>query len=126
MNKVLHIPSHFLPVGENVTKKVPTGEKKAGFFGGEKEVTKKVQEWQQTGYSDCAIDAERLSNDIANAIEKLNQDGYEVITVNSITSADYGYNYKTTGSGHNGDSGYGYGYGFSYTKGVTIIAKKIA
>ncbi|RBP78262.1 hypothetical protein DFP80_12150 [Marinomonas rhizomae] len=124
MNKVVYVPAHFQAIGKEVTKKVATGEKKAGFFGGEKDVTKKIKEWEQTGFSDRWVDGERLSNDIAGAVDELNKNGYEVVTVTSVTSGNYDYSYKSTGSGHNGDSGYGYGYGYSYTEGVTIIAKK--
>lgn len=122
MNKVVYVSSYGKPIGKNVTKKVSTGETKQDFFGDEQQITKKVTEWEQTGCSDCQIDGERLSKDIQLAIEQLNNDGYEVVTVTSITSGNY--NYKTTGTGHHGDSGYGYGY--SYTEGVTIIGKKIA
>jgi len=34
MNKVVYVPAFFKPTGKEVTKKVPTGEKKKGFFGG--------------------------------------------------------------------------------------------
>lgn len=125
MNKVIYVPSFFKPVGKNVTKKVPTGEKKKGFLGGEKDVTTKVTEWQQTGHSDCWIDGERLSNDIDQAVSELNIDGFEVVSVTPIISGAYNYDWDQQQGGNNfGGSGYGYGYGYSYTEGVTIIAKK--
>lgn len=103
-----------------VTKKVPTGEKKKGLFGGEKEVTKKVKEWKQTGFSDRWIDGERLSNDVANAVKALNEEGYEVVAVIPVISGEYSW-----ARGRQGNiGGYGYGYGYSYTEGVSIIAKK--
>ncbi len=132
MNTVVYVPAFFKAIGENVTKKVPTGETKKGFFGGEKELTKEVTEWVQTGYSDKWIDGDRLSKDISKAVSKLNNDGYEVISVTPITSGNYSYNYAykgAYGSGsliEGGGYGYGYGYGYSYTEGVTIIAKKSA
>jgi len=46
LNKVIYVQAFFKPIGKEVTKKVPTGEKKKGLFGGEKEVFKKVKEWQ--------------------------------------------------------------------------------
>lgn len=125
MNKVIYVPSFFKPVGKEVTKNVPTGEKKKGFFGGEKDVTTKVKEWQQTGYSDRWIDGERLANDIAEAVSTLNNEGYEVVSITPITSGEYNYEWAQQKGGHNwGGSGYGYGYGYSYTEGVTIVAKK--
>ena len=127
MNKVAYVPAFFKPVGENVAKKISTGEKKKGFFGGEKDVTKKVTQWKQTGYSDRWIDAERLSNDISVAVESLNNNGYEIVTIAPITSGEYNYKWNEQEGGYNlGGSGYGYGYGYSYTEGVTIIAKKIS
>ena len=123
MNKVIYVPSFFKPIGKEVTKKVPTGEKKKGFFGGEKDVTTEVKEWQQTGYSDRWIDGERLANDIANAVSELNKEGFEVVTITPITSGEYNYEWAQQKRGYGG-SGYGYGYGYSYTEGVTIVAKK--
>ena len=125
MNKVVYVSTYGKPVGKNVTKKVPTGEIKKGLFGGEKEVTRKVTEWEQTGYSDCEIDGERLSHDIQKAIEELNRDGYEVVSVTPVTSGQYNYKYETKALQQSG-WGYGYGYGYSYTEGVSIVAKKIA
>jgi hypothetical protein len=112
---------------KKVTKEVPTGEKKKGVCGGEKDVTQKVTEWQQTGYSDRWVDGERLSVDISNAVAKLNEEGYEVVSVTPLTSGEYNYKWELhTGGVNLGGGGYGYGYGYSYTEGVTIIAKKVA
>lgn len=125
MNKVLYIDAHFKPVGKIKTIKVPTGEKKKGLFWGEKDVTRKEKQWEQTGWSDCEIDGERLAQDIERAINSLNSNGYEVVSITPTTSGTYSWSYKTGGSTQAG-WGYGYGYGYSYTEGVTIIAKKIA
>ncbi|AYF32797.1 hypothetical protein CUU95_02680 [Vreelandella alkaliphila] len=127
MNKVVYVPAFFKPIGKEVTKKVPTGEKKKGFFGGEKDVTQKVTDWQQTGYSDRWVDGERLSVDISNAVSKLNEESYEVVSVTPLTSGEYDYKWELYKGGVNhGGGGFGYGYGYSYTEGVIIIAKKIA
>jgi len=120
MNKVIYVSSQFKAVGEDVTKEVPTGEKTSGFFGGEKEVTKEVTEWVQTGYSDRNIDGKRLSEDLSTAIEELNRDGYEVVSVTEATSGNY--NWATQGI-NNG--GLGYGYGYSFTEGLIVVAKKV-
>jgi len=104
--------------------KVPTGEKKKGFFGGEKDVTRKEEKWEQTGWSDCEIDGKKLANDISEAIDGLNSEGYEVVTISETLSGSYDFKWATTGGQSN--AGYGYGYGYSYTEGVTIIAKKRA
>lgn len=137
MNKVVYVPTHFAPVGEEVSVKVPTGEKKKGFFGGEKEITKKETQWQQTGWSDSEVDGSRLADDIAAAVAALNEEGYEVSSITPITSGRYDFEYKfKEGSGGSGNSsftsgisgayGYGYGFGFSYTTGVIIVGKKDA
>jgi len=112
-------------MGKNVTKKVPTGEKKKGLFGGEKDVTKKVTEWESTGYSNTEIDGARLAQDIEKAVHQLNSDGYEVVSVSEVTSGRYNRSYQIKGI-NNGGGGYGYGYGYSITEGVTIIARKVA
>ena len=125
MNKVVHIPAFFEPVGKDKTIKVPTGEKKKGFFGGEKDVTRKETKWEQTGWSDCRIDSERLANDLAREVEQLNKDGFEIVSVTPITSGSYDWKYNVSSGGHQskGYGGYGYGYGFSYTNSLIITAK---
>ena len=125
LNKVVYVEAFFKPVGKNVTVKVPTGETKKGLFGGEKEVTRKEEKWQQTGWSDREIDGGRLAQDIAKATAQLNSEGFDVIAVESVISGAYNYSYELKfPQGVNGGAGYGYGYGYSYTEGVTIIAKK--
>lgn len=123
MNKVVYVPAFFAPIGKEKTVKVPTGEKTTGFFGGEKDVVKKEKQWVQTGFSDCIVDSERLSDDLAILVEKLNQDGFEVVSVTPVTSGDYSWK---TYAGGAGDSsyGHGYGYGYSYTSSLIITARK--
>jgi len=125
MNKVIHIPAFFEPIGEQKTIKVPTGEKKKGFFGGEKDVTRKETKWEQTGWSDCNVDSVRLASDLDIEVKKLNRDGFEIISITPITSGSYDWNYKVSSGGYEGKGygGYGYGYGFSYTNSLIIIAK---
>jgi endonuclease V-like protein UPF0215 family len=125
LNKIVYVKSFMTPIGEDVSKKVVTGEIKKGFLGGEKEVTKTVREWVQTGYSDCKIDGERLAQDIQTAVEELNKEGYEVVSVSPLTSGTYNFKYQESHLANQG-WGYGYGYGYSYTEGVTIVAKKIS
>ena len=135
MEKVVLVKSYFVPVGRNVTVKVPTGEKKAGFFGGEKEVYRKEQRWEQTGYSDCIVDSERLAADLQKAIENLNDDGFSIKTITSVISGDYTYKYQAQGISSSkrvlsetesvsGGASYGYGYGYSYTDSLLVIAEK--
>ena len=123
MNKVVYVEAHFKPVGKVKTISVPTGEKKKGFFGGEKVVTRKEEQWEQTGWSDSEVDGERLAQDIERAVNELNESGYEVVSLTPITSGDYNWAFRTADSPKK-SWGYGYGYGFSYTEGMTIIARK--
>lgn len=120
MNKVVYISSYFKPVGKHVTKVVSTGEKKSGLFGGEKDVTKKITEWEQTGYSDTDIDGERLASDLSKAVEELNKNGYEIVSVTETTSGRY--HWATKGIN---DGGLGYGYGYSITEGLVVVARKV-
>ena len=136
-NKLVYISAHFKPVGKYVTVQVPTGETKKGFFGGEKAVYAEEKQWQQTGWSDCLVDGHRLSQDIAQAVDSLNRDGFEVVSVTPIMSGAYFYQYNAQGITSSprilrdtekvsGGGSYGFGYGFSFTEGVTLIAKKVA
>jgi len=124
MNKVVFVQAYFAPVGKEQTVKVPTGEKKAGFFGGEKDVTKDEIKWVQTGYSDTDIDTKRLTKDLQEAIEQLNKEGYEVVSITDITSGSYNWRLKES-NGANPGGGFGYGYGYSYTDGLMVVARKV-
>ncbi|WP_080068305.1 hypothetical protein, partial [Salmonella enterica] len=116
MNKTVYVPSYFQPIYKEVTVKVPTGNTKRflGFIDIEEKIRKK--EVVQEGWSDCQVDGERLNEDITRTVDKLNQDGFEVISITPITSGNWGFKYDS-GSINNGTGrgGYGYGYGYSYT-----------
>lgn len=125
MNKVVYVEAFFKPIGKVKTVKVATGEKAKGFFGGEKDVMRKEERWEQTGWSDSEIDGFRLAEDVGNAVGALNREGYEVVSVSDVTSGRYNWKYETSGgAGASGGWGYGYGYGYSITEGVMIIARK--
>ena len=129
MNKTIYINSYFKAVGENVAVQVPTGEKKKGIFGGEKDILRTEQRWEQTGYSDCEIDGLRLANEINEAIQNLNSEGYVVASITPVTSGRYNYEYKANGSrndNHCAGGGFGYGYGYSITEGMVIVGQKHA
>lgn len=127
INKVVFVAAKFKPIGKVKTVKVPTGEKKKGIFGGEKDVMVKEKNWEQTGWSDCEIDGGLLSENLQVAILNLNEEGYEVVSVTPVTSAKYDYKWnQQKGASQWGGSGFGYGYGYSYTEGLTIVAKKIS
>jgi len=126
MNKIVYVEAKFKPVGKVKTVKVPTGEKKKGFFGGDKDVMTKEKRWEQTGWSDCEVDGGLLAEDLHAAIANLNDEGYEVVSVAPVTSGKYDYRWEEhRGGNSHGGSGYGYGYGFSYTEGFTIVGKRI-
>ena len=137
MNKVIYINAYFKPIGQTVTVKVPTGQTTKGFFGGEKAVYEKREQWQQTGWSDREVDGKRLSGDIADTVSSLNQEGYEIVAISPVTSGNYYYQYSDHGITSSqrifgetekvsGGGSYGYGYGYSYTEGVTLVARKVA
>ena len=126
MNKTVYVPSYFQPIYKEVTIKVPTGNTTR--FLGLIDIEEKIRKREviQDGWSDCQIDGERLNEDVGRAINKLNREGYEVISITPATSGSWAYKYKQNSIRNgNGDGSYGYGYGYSYTEGVMILAKKI-
>ena len=120
MNKVILVKAYFVPIGENRTVKVPTGEKKRGFLGAESDIMRDEKKWVQTGFSDCWVDMGRLEKDLQEAVERLNKEGYEVISVTNIISGNYNFKAQVLSTG-----GYGYGYGYSYTDGLMVVARKV-
>jgi len=113
MNKVVFVQAYFAPVGKEQIVKVPTGEKKKGLLGKESIVTRDEKKWVQTGFSNREIDTGRLAKDLQEAIDRLNKDGYEVVSVTEVTSG----NCNWSGSGHI--------YGYSYTDGLMVVARKV-
>ncbi|SUH09227.1 membrane protein [Salmonella enterica subsp. enterica] len=89
------------PIYKEVTVKVPTGNTKRflGFIDIEEKIRKK--EVVQEGWSDCQVDGERLNEDITRTVDKLNQDGFEVISITPVTSGNWGFKYDS-GSINNG------------------------
>ena len=126
MNKTVYVQSHFRPVGRETKVEISTGEKKRGFFGRESDVTKTETQWQQTGWSDCEVDGERLARELQVEIDRLNSDGYSVVSVSPITSGRYDYRYQPNGSaaGSCSGGGFSFGYGYSITEGLIIVAHR--
>lgn len=136
MNTLRFVKAHFKPVYKEVMVDVTTGETKKGLFGKEKAVTRREKQRQQTGWSDCEIDGARLAHDVAQAIQQLNAENYEVVSVTDITSGQYRYQYDSSGVRSSkrvmsetekvsGGGSYGFGYGYSYTEGVMIVARRV-
>ena len=119
-NKVVYVSSHKAPYFKTVVERVPTGETKKHLLLGELKLTKDVTKKKQFGHSMSKIDGERLATDIQLAIDKLNNEGYEVVCVSEVVSGNYDSQISQNGHGMFGGGGYGY----SYTEGVNIIAKK--
>lgn len=141
MEKVIFVQAHFRPLYKEVTIEVPTGEKKKGLFGGEKDVTTKEKKNQATGeLSDSEIDGVRLAEDCQKTIDSLNNEGYSVISITPVESGAYTYQAQevasstevTTVGGGIGkgkvtekiSGGVSYGYGYSYTEGLIVVASK--
>jgi hypothetical protein len=131
MNKLVLVKRYFAAVGREITIEVPTGETKKGLFGGEKEVTRKEKQWEQTGFSDCKIDNERLATDLEKVINSLNKDGYKIQSVTPIMSGEYDYQAEGISSSvrimretESVSGGASYGYGYSYTDSLIVIAER--
>lgn len=125
-NIVVFIKAYGSPITKDVIKKVPTGEVKKNWLGLKKEVKVKVTEQEEVGHSDCQVDAVRLSNDLARAVEEYNDKGFEVVSVTPIISGAYNFKVQE-GTGykkHAFKATYAFGYGFSFTEGLTVIFKK--
>ncbi|QDF68673.1 hypothetical protein FJQ87_18345 (plasmid) [Shewanella sp. SNU WT4] len=131
MEKVVLVKCFFQPVGRMVTIKVPTGETKTGFFGGEKEVFRSEKKWEKTGYSDRIIDSSRLAVDLQSTIEALNNEGFKVKMITPLISGAYDYqaqsissSVRTTVNTEKVTGGASYGYGYSYTDSLLVVAEK--
>ena len=109
MNRTVYVPAFFKEIREPRT--IPVRSGKRGFLGHEKTTTE--EEWVGEGYSDCEIDGERLQQDVQQAVDGLNEEGYDVVSLVPVESGAYNW------------SAEGYSYGYSYTEGVIILARKV-
>jgi hypothetical protein len=135
MNKTVMVQAHFISYDLNEESALNMEQPTSSFTGKIREFFikqyvknqinnsgTKSEKKKQRFSSDKDIDIVRLNLDINNEIEKLNNSGYEVISITPITSGEYKYDYSVLTSYK---IGYGWGYGFSYTSGVIITAKKL-
>jgi hypothetical protein len=108
MNRTVYIPALFKEIREPHTFQVPSG--KRGFLGHGR--TRAEEQWVSEGYSDSEIDGERLQQDVQQAVDGLNEEGYDVVSLTPVESGAYNWSPE------------GYSYGYSYTEGVIILARK--
>lgn len=118
--KSVYVKAKYLALYKEVAKQVPTGEVATSLFNSGEAITKTVHEMEFDKNSDCEIDGEQLTLDVANAVERVISEGFEIISINPVTSGRWAHNHGNSGTG-----GFGYGYGYSVTDGMSIIAKKL-
>ncbi|ABZ77849.1 hypothetical protein Shal_3302 [Shewanella halifaxensis HAW-EB4] len=111
--KIVLVKSYFAKIETNIREEMWAAKPKTSDFE----------------YSTCKIDSERLNNDLQQAIEALNTDGYKVQQITPVTSGDYAFKDHFSdphllGNGVSTEGGYGYG--FSYTDSLIILAELIA
>ena len=116
MNRVVFVKAHGRPIGAYKKMEVPTNASRRGLLGIRRPVTRTIERWVQKGYSDSEIDADRLVRDMQAAIQTLNADGYEVISVTPVISGRSREGRRSAGGKSND-------HGFSYTEGMIITAR---
>jgi len=90
---------------------------------------------EKVGVSDSQLDSARLNDDIQLAIDSLNDEGYKVVSITSVISGSYDFDFKSEAVSSSkrmlvdtekvsGGASYGYGYGFSYTDSLILLAEK--
>jgi hypothetical protein len=109
MNKTVYVSALFKEIGECRTVQVPSG--KRGFLG--RETTTSEQRWVSEGYSDSEVDGARLQRDVQRAVDELNAEGYDIVSLVPVESGAYNWSPE------------GYSYGYSYTEGIIILARKV-
>ena len=126
--KTIWVQAHFKEFGTWSTKTTQVGVDESlvekGIFR-KRVVVEKIpivkdeKIWTAVGVSDKAIDGERLSRDIQDAVAMLVDDGYRISSIVPVLSGQYDC---SSGAGPS----YGWGYGFSFTEGVTVVGVKAA
>jgi len=113
MNKVVFLKAYFLPVGKNEVVKIPTREKEKRVSRRRVRCHEGGKEMGTDGFSDSIIDTGRLTKDLQETVEKLNKEGYEIVSLTQVISGQYAYDFRS------------YGYGYSYTDGLMVVARKV-
>jgi len=135
MQKIVLVKSYFIQMIEEVTREVPTGVSRKGFFGKEKPEFRNETQLEEVGTSDSMVDSERLAVDLAAAVQNLNDEGYTVKSITPIVSGDYSFDFKSDSVKSSsrilretekvyGGASYGFGYGYSYTDSLIVLAEK--
>lgn len=134
--KVVFVQAKFKNETKLEKTKVDTGKKKTTWLGKEKPVYATEYKEVDTGNkSKSKVDAEALSVDLNDNLNKLYKDDYEVVSITSVMSGDYDYKFEKHRIGSSkriiestekvgGYTSFGYGYGFSFTEGILITAMK--
>jgi len=108
MNKVVYVKALFKSKGNEGTDDAHSGEMTLQRIPME--------------CSHCEIDDYRLATDLGKAIQKLNTEGFEVVSVSEVTSGRF--HYRPDDGTVVENPGHEIGYGCSYTEGVLIVARK--
>ena len=116
--KTIWIKAHFQKFGYWAEKDEPTGEVKRNLLGGEKLVYAKKKMWiETTDYRDDLIDGERLSRETEIALNELDSEGFDVLSITPAISGHCGIDVDKSGT-------YPTSWGYSHTEGIMIVAKK--
>jgi hypothetical protein len=112
VNKVVYIKAHFKSKGKKVAHEAHSGET--------------TRQRKPTECLSCEIDDYRLATDLGKAIQQLNSEGYEVVSVSEVTSGRF---HCRTAGGTDPENpfpngGQKVGNGCSYTEGILIVARK--
>ena len=101
--KSIWVAAHFKELGSwratsiqtgTTTKMVEKGLFKKTQVEVEVPVFEEQREWVSSGFSDCEVDGERFSKDIGSAIESLDLEGFEVLSITPVLSGSYKYDFR--------------------------------
>ncbi len=125
MIKTVWVDAYFLKKGQWEEYEEATGETKKGFFGGERAVTVKKKRWVELNeYRDDRIDGARLSQDTELALNQLEAEGFEVLSITPVISGNYSWTNYSKSSVNSGAASTCASWGYSVTEGVIVTARK--
>lgn len=129
--KTRWVAAPMMPLGTIKKEKIEIGTEKkpAGLFS-KKMVDRPVYETKEVfepngKFSDVQVDQAALSKMIESSCNRLDEEGYDVISVLPVQEGGYGYNsHAMSLRTANASTGWGYGYGYSFTRGAIITGKR--
>ena len=122
MIKTVWVQAHFMKKGTWEEYEEVTGEKTKSLFG-KKAVTEKKKRWVELDeYGNTRRDGQRLAQDIESVLNRLETEGFEIVSATPVESGEYSC--QEFGRGGQFGANTCASWGYSFTEGILVTARR--